>query len=282
MQVEGKPTQAQQAKLTQLKTQLSQIQSTQERYHNLIHQLSLSLHPFAIDGSGFQGATEVTASLLQHLQALSGLATTDQLPKLPEAVNKFSAQVSGMAAVVHAWWSWVLHNLGAHSVCPQMSNWVLTSLLPVVYWQQQMDKTKTPTLKQAYHSALAQAQLTYHHDPVTKSLSSESLQYWWSWAEWMVSKFQRTSSPVEGRNGYVSRIHHSARGLSASRLQVLTVIHNFDLKRSDGSTAAQRLFGRQFPNLFDYLIEHMGDLPQPRKARKTVPVQNAILHSVPA
>jgi len=36
------------------------------------------------------------------------------------------------------------------------------------------------------------------------------------------------------------------RGLSQRRLQVLTVIHNFDLKRSDGSTAAQRLFGRQF------------------------------------
>jgi len=96
------------------------------------------------------------------------------------------------------------------SLSPQMSNWVLTCLLPVVYWQQQIDKTKTLTLKQAYHSALTHAQLAYRHDPVTLSLSPESLQHWWSWAEWMVSKFQRTSSPVEGRNGYLSRIH-SAR-----------------------------------------------------------------------
>jgi len=64
------------------------------------------------------------------------------------------------------------------------------------------------------------------------------------------------------------------QGLSQRRLQVLTVIHNFDLKRSDGSTAAQRLFGRQFPNLFDYLVEHMGDLPQPRKL-ETDTAQNA-------
>jgi len=76
--------------------------------------------------------------------------------------------------------------------------------LPVVYWQQQIDKTKTLTLKQAYHSALTHAQLAYRHDPVTLSLSPESLQHWWSWAEWMVSKFQRTSFPVEGRNGYLS------------------------------------------------------------------------------
>jgi len=132
----------------------------------------------------------------------------------------------------------------------------------VVYWQQ-IDKTKTLTLKQAYHSALTHAQ-AYRHDPVTLSLSPESLQHWWSWAEWMVSKFQRTSS----RSRVVMATclgFTTVPGLSQRRLQVLTVIHNFDLKRSDGSTAAQRLFGRQFPNLFDYLVEHMGDLPQPRK-----------------
>jgi hypothetical protein len=36
---------------------------------------------------------------------------------------------------------------------------------------------------------------------------------------------------------------------------VLTVIHNFALKRSDGTTGAERLFGMQFPDLFEYLVE---------------------------
>jgi len=219
-------------------------------------------------------------SFQHHLQALTKLAKAARLPKLPEAVDKFSAQVSGWMAVVHAWWCWVLHSLRTQSLSPQMSNWVLTCLC---LWFTGNNKSKPKlTLKQAYHSALTHAQLAYRHDPVTLSLSPESLQHWWSWAEWMVSKFQRTSSPVEGRNGYLSRIHHSARGLSQRRLQVLTVIHNFDLKRSDGSTAAQRLFGRQFPNLFDYLVEHMGDLPQPRKARKPTRPKMPTLQSVPA
>jgi len=120
IQAQGKPSQAQQAKLAQLKTELSRLQSTQKRYHNLIHQLSLGLHPFAIDGSGFQGATEVTVSFQHHLQALTKLAKAARLPKLPEAVDKFSAQVSGMAAVVHAWWCWVLHSLRTQSLSPQM------------------------------------------------------------------------------------------------------------------------------------------------------------------
>jgi len=66
----------------------------------------------------------------------------------------------------------------------------------------------------------------------------------------MAGKFHRASSAVEGRNGYLSHRHHAARGFWDHHLQVLTVIHNFDLQRSDGTTAAQRLFGRPFPNLF--------------------------------
>lgn len=91
-----------------------------------------------------------------------------------------------------------------------------------------------------------------------------------------------TSSPVEGRNGYLSRIHHGGRGLSERRLQVLTVIHNFALKRSDGSTAAERLFGRQFPDLFESIVEHMGELPLPRKTRKPARSKVSNLQAVPA
>ena len=93
---------------------------------------------------------------------------------------------------------------------------------------------------------------------------------WRDWARIMVAKFQRTTSAIEGRNGYLSRLHHSGRGLSESNLQVLTIIHNFDLRRADGSTAAQRFFGRTFPELFPWLIEKMGDLPSPRKPRKSL------------
>ncbi|MHC5939501.1 DUF6399 domain-containing protein, partial [Nostoc sp.] len=58
------------------------------------------------------------------------------------------------------------------------------------------------------------------------------------WASWMVSKCQRSSSAVEGHNGYLSQVYHNRRGLSSRRLQVMTVIHNFHIKRSDGTTAA--------------------------------------------
>ena len=65
----------------------------------------------------------------------------------------------------------------------------------------------------------------------------------------MVSNYQRTSSAVEERNGYLTRLHHSDRGFSKQTLKTLTIIHNFHLKRPDGTTAAQRLFDYEFPDL---------------------------------
>ena len=84
----------------------------------------------------------------------------------------------------------------------------------------------------------------------------------------MAAKFQRTTSAIEGRNGYLSRLHHNGRGLEEKDLQVLTILHNFDLKRADGSTAASRFFGRNFPELFPWLMSRIDDLPEPRKPRK--------------
>lgn len=65
---------------------------------------------------------------------------------------------------------------------------------------------------------------------------------------------------------HLSRLHHCGRGISQQQLPVLTVIHNFDLKRTDGTTAAQRLFSQEFPDLFEWVIAQMGDLPLPRKS----------------
>ena len=136
-----------------------------------------------------------------------------------------------------------------------------------------------PYLLKAYQRSTLAA---LHYHPLTANISSDDLEYWQPWAEWMVSRFQRASSAVEGRNGYLSQMHHSGRGIPPQRLQVLTVIHNFGLKRSDGTTAAQRLFGRKFPDLFEWLAKQMGDLPLPRKARSPSKKKLLSLQPVPA
>jgi len=63
---------------------------------------------------------------------------------------------------------------------------------------------------------------------------------------------------------------------------VLTLIHNFDIRRADGTTPAQRIFGHSFPNLFEWVVEHMGELPRPRQSSKTPSFAPLPLLVVPA
>ena len=109
---------------------------------------------------------------------------------------------------------------------------------------------------------------------VRRTLSIAEQQRWLDWAIWICAKFQRTSSAVEGRNGCLSALHHSNRGFTPQTLKVLTIIHNFDIKRADDSTAAQRLFLHPFPDLFEWLVPRMGQLPRPRRTIKTPKSKN--------
>ena len=77
--------------------------------------------------------------------------------------------------------------------------------------------------------------------------------------------FQRSSSCVEGRNAQLSLRHHGIHRLSEERLMALTVVHNFHVKRTDGTTPAQRFFESEHANLFEWLLENMEYPARPRK-----------------
>ncbi len=83
--------------------------------------------------------------------------------------------------------------------------------------------------------------------------------------------FQRSSSNVEGRNGYLSLRSHQLRGLDLPRKrECFTAIHNFFLTRSDGTTAAERFFGQQPRSMFAAILASVelapAPLSPPRKA----------------
>ena len=247
-----------------------------ETYHHLLHQISTIVHAFALDGSGFQTGTDVASALRKLLPLLAALGQTYQVSKIEKALEQFSSLIFPIAAGINLWWQAVEQSLLWEEVDELTSSWLVSYLLPEVYWLAQFDKTKNRDLKQVYQKAYEKAHQELLAHQLTLALTNVEVEQWRDWATLMVAKFQRTTSAIEGRNGYLSRLHHSGRGLSETDLQVLTIIHNFDLRRADGSTAAQRFFGRSFPALFPWLVEQMGDLPLPRKSRKLVNLTPAI------
>jgi len=76
--------------------------------------------------------------------------------------------------------------------------------------------------------------------------------------------FQRSSSNVEGRNGYLSLRNHQLRGLDHPRKRAcLTAVHNFLLTRPDGTTAAERFFGQKPRSMFAAILESVEIPPAP-------------------
>jgi transposase len=83
-------------------------------------------------------------------------------------------------------------------------------------------------------------------------------------AKELAEVFQRSSSNVEGRNGYLSLRNHQLRGLDRPRKRAcLTAIHNFFLTRSDGTTAAERFFGQKPRSLFAAILDSVEIPPAP-------------------
>jgi len=153
---------------------------------------------------------------------------------------------------------------------PRWRSWVEEALLPLTYWHLHVLHTRCPSRKAQLLEALKAVQDTFDRHPITQQLAPDVLEGWKMWAAEQAKAFQRASSAVEGRNGYLSQMHHNHRGLPKRRYKVWTVLHNFDCRAADGTTPASRFFRQEFPDLFDTVLSHIEDLPRPRERKQTM------------
>ena len=283
-ETDAKPTkiQEQTREIALHEAELKTVQSGREDYQNALHEISKAVHPFTIEGSIRQASDQVENTLNKQVQDLRIIANNFTISDSQGFLEKFVRQIKDISCIVPVWWVWAEESLVPYKLDYGLRDWLLFNLLPVVYWYKQKNKTQNSSLKTAYEKAYKQALILWQTHPLTQSLSSDEIERWRAWAEWMSDKFQRTSSAVEGRNGWLSQMYHNGRGLTAQRLRSHTVIHNFDLRRGDGTTAAERLFETQFPDLFEWMASRMGELPLARKAREQVVSNPLILKTVPA
>lgn len=261
---------------------LAANQQSQSDYHDTLQAISDAVHPFSLVDSSQNDANKVEELLEQSAQTFEKIAQQQGIADNRNTMKTFRNQIQPLAVTVSCWWLWVWETLAKLAVDELTQNWLTMTLLPVVYWHHQMNKTQNRKAKAQYRKAWEQAVAVFGSHPFTASLSEGEIQHWLALADSMARQFHRSSSAVEGRNGCLSQMYHNGRGLNKRRLQSTTVIHNYGTKREDGTTAAMRLFGTEFPDLFSWLLERMGELPLPRKGCKRIISNPLSLISVPA
>ena len=239
-------------------------------YRGHLESLSLTLHPFCILGSTPQTSAQVERQLTATVEAIEAFARDHQLPARHDALTKVRKQVPALAALVDFWWHGVHQDLEPFLLSSRWQQWVPEGLLPMVYWAYQVPRTRCRRRKAKIQAALEAVRTTFEQHPITQRLAPHVLAEWQAWATDRVKAFQRASSAVEGRNGFLSQMHHNQRGLPMQRSKAWTVLHNFDCRTADGTTPAARFFGRSFPDLFETVLSRIDALPQPRRRKRQV------------
>jgi hypothetical protein len=226
-------------------------------------------HPFDRETGKPVMAEEVGKRLGAHLDELQEVVQEAALgSRAQEAVVKARTWVGSLMGCVA--WFWCLTNdrVEELALSEEQERVVKEKLLPGHYWAMAAGRARTAEerarLKEMAETLKKEA---WHKDGALASLSEEEKRQVNEVAKERAGLFQRSSSCVEGRNGQLSLQHHGHGRVSEGRLQGQTVIHNYLIKRADGTTAAERFFGQKHEDLFAWLLQRMPELPRPAKKR---------------
>src|SRR5262249_4983058 len=160
-----------------------------------------------------------------------------------ERIEKAERVVPKMQATIEFVSGYVRQQVRQLDLTPLQSFAIHARLIPS-YYIDRVASTRTTT-EGAPLRALAERLRTPLFEPggalgALSPLEQHQLQHK---AQTLAEVFQRSSSNVEGRNGYLALRNHQLRGLDHPRKRAcLTAIHNFFLTRADGTTAAERFF----------------------------------------
>jgi Family of unknown function (DUF6399)/IclR helix-turn-helix domain len=263
-----------QAQVAACATAVTHWEEVGQAWRQRLSNVSGLLHPWRLVDSPRQTSQEVEEQLRAELEAIDTLLATNGLPRKQDTVDKVRKQLAGMAALVDLWWQTVHQDLTQMAMTPRWAHWADELLLPLMYWHEQLHRTRCPGHKAQIalvRQAVAEA---FEQHPCTRRLTPEVLAGWKAWAGEHARAFQRPSSAVEGRNGYLSQLQHHHRGLPRRRYQIWTVLHNFDCRAADGTTPASRFFRRSFPDLFESVLSQLDELPMPRQRRQALAVSH--------
>lgn len=235
----------------------------------LIADLSALDHPYDLE----HGQAQTPENLAQRLGTLfERLETIAEEAALSERLCAHLAKAKRLTAALVAtlafFFMTVTTRVHALDLAPVIEQAMLDDLIPALYLERAAERSphaeQRHRLKRLSAQRLAPLQQPSH--PI-QALDRETRCHLEQVARECADLFQRSSSCVEGRNGFLSLYQHGHHRLSPRKQAVLTAIHNFAIKRPDGTTAAERFFAQAHPPLFEQVLERMPWPARPAKRR---------------
>lgn len=240
---------------------IKQIDDGQQLYRKSLFMMSTTVHPFK-EVNKVQTSSELELKITETHEKLTHMSQSLGFKDKAKLLNRFEGRIKGMSILNDHWHQWVNASAAEVDDDPQAQQWAKEILLPLVYWENQLDKSKKKkSLRDYYKEQIILAKKSFDESLGTQIYMDED---WINWAKKMARKYQRTTSAIEGRNAQLSSYHWSSRGARLAHSKPQTILHNFWIKRVDGSTACHRLCGYDPSDLFQWLMDQSPDIPMPR------------------
>ena len=256
-------------RLQEANRQVQHCEELKEQALAAVRGLADDFHPFDSHSGAAVEEAQMATRLKQRLQTLEEVTEQAELGgKAQEALERGKRWLEALLFAIEWFWGVTRVCVEELDLPEEVEQAVYDKLLPGLYWQQAAPRARTSEERQAKKD-LAERLLkeAWAAGGVLSRLAQDQQEEVKRVAREMVGLFARSSSCVEGRNGRLSLFHHAQTRLSAARLKALTVIHNYQSTRPDGTTAAERFFGKKPRDVFTWLLERLPDLPRPAAKR---------------
>jgi Family of unknown function (DUF6399) len=204
----------------------------------------------------------IAADIHEHIEQVRAVAQHEGLSQsCLERLEKAERVVPKMQATIEFVSGYVRHQVNQLNLTQPASFAMHAKLIPS-YYLDRVAQTRTVSDGEPLRELAERLRAPlFAPDSVLSALSPEAQDQLHDEAKRLAAVFQRSSSNVEGRNGYLSLRSHQLRGLDLPRKrECFTAIHNFFLTRPDGTTAAERFF-RQKPRCMFTAILASVELP---------------------
>jgi Family of unknown function (DUF6399) len=207
----------------------------------------------------------IAADMQEHIDQIRTVAQQDGLSQsCLERLEKAERVVPKMQGTIEFVSRYVGQQVAQLDVTPPVSFAMHAKLIPS-YDLDRVAETRTVSDGEPLRELAKRLRAPlFEPGGVLSALSPEAQTQLHDEAQRLATVFQRSSSNVEGRNGYLSLRSHQLRGLDLPRKrECFTAIHNFFLTRSDGTTAAERFFGQKPRSMFAAVLESVEVAPAP-------------------
>jgi hypothetical protein len=252
-----------------LTEQLKQARQLKEEAVQQVRGVGDDYHPFDRETGKPVTAEEVGKRLTGHVDKLAEVVAEAALgERARQALNKSRTWVATLMGCVAWFWSLANACVEELELSEEQERTVREKLLAGHYWAMAAGRARTAQERQRLKKMAEELEKeAWREGGPLSTLSEEARREVQEAARQTAGLFQRSSSCVEGRNGRLSLQQHGHSRVSEQRLKALTVIHNYLVKRPDGTTAAQRFFGQKHKDVMSWLLDRMPDLPRPAAKR---------------